>query len=234
MHLDSVVRFFSEFEHLVLALETKREKDVQRLFDDLQPLYAEVQIRRKLLADRFNVFEAIDMERRELTHSAFLAFLLRPSSRHDQGATILEAFLRHVEIPVGPRRDLDSARVATEYALGELGRLDVVIFLGDGRVVAIENKVDAGEQDAQIARYQRWLARQHRPRLGWHELIFLTPSGRRPMHEDPLVEIRVRCISYFDISRWLHSMSDLPPRLGAVMNMYGDLCRRIGEQQWTK
>jgi hypothetical protein len=228
MEVNAVAAFLSELERVSSDAQRRKSDGLERMFREFSPLFEQLTTRRRALAERFNVFSALRVERRELAHSAFLAYLLDPAAQHDQGARILKSFLAHLNIGVPAAIDLERAKVTAEQAADEHGRLDIVIALPGGMVVAIENKVDAGEQEEQIARYQQWLANQGPALRSSHRLIFLTPDGRRPSKENPATGIQIGCCSYEQLARWLSAIPDLPARLAAVVRMYADTCMQIG------
>ncbi len=130
---------------------------------------------------RFNVFDVMGQSRMELCHSKFLGWLLDPSASHGCG----HLFLRHLPsemskaaIPEVAIRDaFDAARVMTEHDTPE-GRLDVVVEF-DPQVqvaVVIEYKVEAGEGEDQLVRYDRFCEQRY---ATWTVCKwFITPEGR--------------------------------------------------------
>ena len=175
----------------------------------------------------FNVFEAAGIERRELSHSAFVAGLLNPRGSHGQGILFLSPFLRDL---VGLDVDdaaLAATHVATEYSIGDRGRLDILLRCGSKFVVAIENKVGAGERDDQIADYQDWLFENRT--AGPSRLVFLTPDGRKPATGNTTGVLR---LSYGDLAQWLDTATrEVPKRaagLGEAVRQYAALCWRLG------
>jgi hypothetical protein len=46
--------------------------------------------------DQFNIFEAVGVERQELRHSDFLAFLLNPSENHRLGDLFVRRLLQRI------------------------------------------------------------------------------------------------------------------------------------------
>ena len=203
---------------------------------------AEAERRAKDAGRRFNVFDAIAMVDDEIRHSRFLAFLLDPSAAHDQGAKFLQSFLQLIGSRI-PETDavaraciqepLKNARVRTEVALGDLGRMDLVIYLPERRVICIENKVWAAEQDHQIERYQHWLLVAPEARDG-RLIVFLTPGGYQPSTAMPANQPApfVRSLSYADLADWLEGFANsLPPPVDVVLKMYKMICRRLGGLQ---
>ena len=209
--------------------------DVEQFLDSITPLLVRSRKARRRLAPRFNVFDAIGGERGELMHSRFLACLLDPSGMHDQGPELLASFLRLALGETVSDTVLASSRVVTEYHLGPNGRLDIVILLPDGRIIGIENKIDASEGDNQIPRYQAWLAERSPTAPGRQLLVFLTPEGRDPVAVDPKTGVPCVSLSYSSIANWLRGCSESAPRLQVVLEMYSHLCERIGGTAgWTR
>jgi len=177
-------------------------------------------------AARFNIFDALNVECKELSHSKFLSFLLNPSQRHDQGDRYLRSFLALVDITV--RDDLDRAEVVTEHSISPYGQLDVLIRIPSVLTLCIENKVAAQDQDNQIKSYLNWLD-SLRTGPDIRALVYLTPQARRP--QDPLLGCDVRplkLLSYSQIADWVECQSQsFPVRLRTVTEMYVQTCRKI-------
>lgn len=138
----------------------------------------------------FNIFEAVNVVRRELPHSDLLRFLLSPNENHGLGPEPLRLTLQAIlegmakeQCPVDLLEvmvsDLDGAKVYRE-----LDHSDILIVIKELRlVVLIENKVDSDAGDGQLGRYKRGTLAQY-PRGDWkHLFVFLTPTGAPP--DDP-------------------------------------------------
>lgn len=131
---------------------------------------------------------AFGAERDEVAHSRALALLLNPA-RHRNAGIALGALVREVARRSGLDGQVASAlkkacrvpwaRVAVHT---ERMCIDIVVEIatsrGEAVVLGIENKIDADEQPAQLARYQAALARAYPGRTA--VLAFLTPTGRDP------------------------------------------------------
>lgn len=205
---------------------------LQAFFSRWAPLYRASKADRAETAKRFNIFEALLIENDELTHSAFLAYLLDPSASHDQGDKFLSSFLSCLNIP-GSLDDtqLKLAGVNKEFFIGEKGRLDIVIFIPTGPVIAIENKVWAQEGSDQVRRYQEWMEKEIKgePERG-SCVVFLTPEGREPTTRKECSSISVIHPSYRGLAGWLRrlrSVNNLPERIGVILDMYISLCESI-------
>ncbi len=122
---------------------------------------------KRLKGENFNLFSILGMETAEnKTHSAFLGELLNPKGSHGMGDVFLELFLDTVEhgghLQIGKH-----ISVTLEHHIGWVdyekkagGRIDIYIedrskYL-EKRItksISIENKINAGDQYLQIARY---------------------------------------------------------------------------------
>ncbi len=75
-------------------------KRAGELLNAARPIIDKIQERRKDTGERFNVFSALQLERREIYHSRFIAYLLNPSSHHDQDVTFLNVFCSSSATPL--------------------------------------------------------------------------------------------------------------------------------------
>ena len=144
----------------------------------------------RLKGENFNVFSILGFETKEnKTHSRFLASLLDPNGDHGLGDIFLQLFYKTIlsnetehsltenkqEIVKLLMKDI--VEVRTEEYLGKInneeetgGFVDVSLTGNNGKIF-IENKINAGDQHLQIARYIN----------GSNLVVFyLTLDGRRP------------------------------------------------------
>ena len=139
---------------------------------------------KKARGENFNVFSILKMERSEnKTHSAFLAELLDPKGSHLKENIFLQFFLKVLKekkMLKGSELDHSTAQVKLEYYLGprkdkakEGGRIDIYIWDRTGNSISIENKIDAGDQDAQIERYCNY-------KKAKNIVFYLTLKGEEP------------------------------------------------------
>lgn len=200
-------------------------------------------VRHQLLAEHFNVFSALGLDRRENYHSRFLAYLLNEHSDHAQGVFFLERFLHLLWAmnPNFPRSIIvheGASRVQPEQYANHHGRIDLVIYLANHSVVAIENKIDHWEGEYQLPRYRNWL-NSLRPGGRPKFLVFLTPDGREAESAKDRGDAQVDlCIGYGDLVKWLNiCILELPAtavRLTTVLVQYRQLCKTIaGELDMT-
>lgn len=189
---------------------------------------------RALTAERHNVFEALGLARKEIYHSRFIGYLLDPQGHHDQGERFLRPFLACLGLNSGVADDLSAARISVELDTAGHGRIDLVIALGDGTTIAIENKVQAGEQDRQLERYWHWLRSLGKPQDKLM-LVFLTPDGRESLSAaqgDCVVRMSYGALATI-FSEGLAQVPDTAVSLIATTRQYIALCKAMeqGEQE---
>lgn len=203
-------------------------KAAQDLLVKVEEILREEQEKEKNTACRFNVFNALGVERKESAHSRFLACLLDPKGIHAQKDLFLRAFLRDVPLEA-EGLDLERSEVRTEVS-SEEGRLDIWITLPDKQIIIIENKIDAGEGEEQLKRYRSCLQKKPPAKSGKpHHLVFLTPDGRSPASCNPT---EVKCVSYGNIADWLDRLKGkVPHRLEVVLGQYANLWRAMPMNQ---
>jgi hypothetical protein len=133
-----------------------------------------------------SLFRTMDYGRLETAHTRTLAWLLNSEAEHGFGTTLVAALLRCLsgkDCSAGLQIDRVQSEVLID-GVGDKGRLDV---LAEGTwekgkpgdwVLVIEAKIDAGEGEDQLQKYEKWLP----SRAASHEVfrVFLTPDGRQP------------------------------------------------------
>ena len=199
---------------------------------------------RSLTAARHNVFDALGLGRKENYHSRFMGYLLDPTERHDQGAVFLCSFLdwlrEHHGLPSSTAEGWTAgqvqgtlapkALVTAEKDTGGSGRIDLVLELSDGTTIAIENKVDAQEQEDQLRRYWHWL-RSLGKRSDQLMLVFLTPDGRADTTagaRDHIVRMSYGQLAEV-LERGMARCPETAHALIATTRQYIQLCQRIAQ-----
>ena len=158
--------------------------------DDLETL-------EELLAE-FNLFDVLGIATRELSHSAFLAWLLNPLGSHGLRDYFLRRFLSDAagealergmtEFGVRPvdvhRWTLNDVVVTTEQQIGIGGRRIDIFVEGkaDSFVCLVENKIGSGESQDQLRDYLSGVEGAYEDATPFP--IFLTPDGREPENEE--------------------------------------------------
>ncbi|MXW81773.1 MAG: hypothetical protein F4Z57_22860 [Gemmatimonadetes bacterium] len=163
--------------------QSKEELALQKLimdsdFERLEDLLAE-----------FNLFDVLGIQKRELQHSAFLAWLLNPRGSHGLRDYFLRHFLSQAAAtgldsgiesftPIDVDRwKLDDIDIATERH-----NIDILIVDRNNEFVClIENKVGFYEHDEQLSRYLDIVDSEYEGLPAFP--IFLTPDGIKPSLE---------------------------------------------------
>lgn len=193
--------------------------------------------RLEALLDRFNIFEAVGMERQEIRHSRFLAFLLDPNESHGMGDAFVKRLLQ--------RAVMDAPNISTpvtpiELSLWDLGEMSVRrewrridIFLLDEReklAVIIENKIGAGEHSDQLDRYHE-AVREEYPDYRLLAL-YLTPGGDEPSHPEYLpVDYQTVCEVLDELAESRASVME--PDAAVLITHYTEMLRRhiVGDSE---
>jgi hypothetical protein len=172
---------FDSFVHFMGTISSK-----------LPSLLEEVHQEEMQFAPRFNIFRALDIERKEdVLHTPMLAHLLNPSAQHSQGSIFLKHFFETIrrhqnDIPDSSSLEEGHWMIQPEFyigsggIIGSRGIVDLLIENSQKKyVIVIENKIDTDDHNDQIPRYFTWL-KMHRRNYKWRQLIYLTPNGRAP------------------------------------------------------
>lgn len=170
----------------------------------------------------FNMFEILGVSRNEVRlHSAFIADLLNPKSKHGLGDACLKCFLdeNNIDIEIAT----ETVNVSVEYYIGPVskdgnrgGRIDILIEDLHNHVIVIENKIDAEDQPSQLLRYHNFIQDNQKDGI----LIYLTKDG----HEASEIstkgyDIEYKCLSYrTNILRWLEKCLSFSGSFPLVQN----------------
>jgi len=163
----------------------------------------------KAVKGNFNVFTTLLKEHDEVRlHSRFVTHLLDPKANHDCGRLFLDLFLDTISEGVQPHEDENAVeqksiekfrslklqkciRVRKEY-----GNIDIYIEF-ENSIIAIENKINAGEQSDQISRYIEFLEATGKS----YTMLYLTLDGKKSDTHEKKEYFR---ISYREhILKWL-------------------------------
>jgi hypothetical protein len=146
--------------------------------------------------NKYNIFDILNINRQELRHSDFLAFLMNPSQSGDVGQQFLRNFIamlskENSELGLDFFKvfysDFDKVVVKREYK-----NIDILVDIeisGKKFLVVIENKIDSGEQmyddkeiKGQLVKYQTLVNteyKNHKPIF-----LFLSPNKRPPSENE--------------------------------------------------
>lgn len=125
------------------------------MLGDLKKLQVEFKLR-----NDFNMFDAVGMQRQEIRHSRFLAYLLDPRNPHGLGSEFLRAVLAQAMSTNRPA-NLSALRVETadldqSTVYCERDHFDVSVEIPSLKLLfVIENKIDALESQDQLNGYRQ-------------------------------------------------------------------------------
>lgn len=174
-----------------------------------------------------NIFEAAGLERQEIRHSNFLAFLLRPRESHGLGDSFLKALLKRTlaNVESSPIRPLNLALADFSDTLvsREWRNIDVLVESKSNKLVwAIENKIRASESELQLRNYEL----EVRESFSDYKTVLSFLS----IDQDPSEQTWTP-ISYFDVLDALdeatfQQSANLTSEARMVLSHYGALIRR--------
>jgi hypothetical protein len=178
------------------------------------------------VANRFNMFEAVNMGKQEVHHSRFIAFMLDPSQPHGLGSSFLRRFLlataaNCMNSPVS-RLSLSVADLSSALVYCERDHIDITVEIPELRLMfAIENKIDSLERTDQLKDYRELIARRY-PQYSFMG-CFLTPDGYPGADEEwaPL--------GYATVAAELKSLvneNTAPPSVAMLVQHYIDLIEK--------
>ena len=167
----------------------------------LQELILDANLERleDMLAE-FNLFDVLRIERAELQHSAFLAWLLDPRGSHRLGDYFLRRFITQAALEAQKLDFNNQFSIPSPFVVDGWGLNDIEVFTerqaGSGRrridillvgrddefACVIENKIGAGEGVDQLKEYLNSVEDEYQGFTIFP--IFLTPEGRKPQDEE--------------------------------------------------
>ena len=139
--------------------------------------------------DFFNIFSILKVERNEVyTHSAMLCELLNPNGSHGMKGSFLKLFIEEIPLQNIPDKNElinGTIKVYKEKDIGPIkkneekgGKIDLLIEFPDSNyAIIIENKIDARDQKAQLARYYNYAKKSYKKNF---TLFYLTKYGNEP------------------------------------------------------
>jgi hypothetical protein len=203
--------------------------------------------------ENFNVFSILGLERREVqAHSAFIAHLLNANGRHGFGDAFLIEFISVLKEKNSENQDkkenIKEFEFKTERSIikkehfiskkyipkkeevlskAQGGYIDILISENSSsdRVIMIENKIDAEEQEHQLRRYHNAFPNGL--------LVYLTLDGKISS-EESAETIPYRRMSYEnDIVKWLDQCQKIAvdnPVVRETIKQYKNLIKKLTNQ----
>jgi hypothetical protein len=208
---------------------------LQILSRNIHELEVRAEERLKAQHGRFNVFTTLLSAHDEVRlHTRFLHELLNPEGTHDCGDLFLKLFFETLQKHKALEHD-DSVSeeewghydqsclwIGKEVSTNQ-GQLDLLLEF-DSHLLVIENKIWAGEQDRQLARYIDYLESQNKQ----SRALYLTLDGRAATTHENKAYLR---ISYKEhimawLERCLHSTYNIVP-INQVLIQYRNVVKQL-------
>lgn len=141
-----------EKELLQQFLQDKRIKNLQQTIDEL----------RKQENEKFNIFKILKLDKYEIRHSNFLAWLLNPKESHNLGDTFFKQFFQVALKKNVEDIDTSDIRIVTEYPANVENtsrRIDILLYsvTNSDFVCVIENKYGSEEHTGQCQAYKTFI-----------------------------------------------------------------------------
>ena len=172
--------------------------------------------------EKFNSFEIMGVERKEIQICKMIADLINPNGSHDQGKKYLQKFIEIIapddELKEKMKEEFENQseekiKVFTEYGLNSGRRIDIIIKT-ENIFIPFEVKIDAKDEKSQCYDYYQFASKRNQNALeGCCKLYYLTLDGLEPSEESLKkegsncldVKKELKCISFKEhIIDWLN------------------------------
>ena len=128
---------------------------------------------------KFNLFDVLKITRTEIRHSNMLAWLLNPNENHGLDESVIKGFIQYAITSFSDNEDVFDTLLMDFRSFNvyrEWHHIDVLAVSDKEKyILCIENKIDTGEHDNQLSKYQATLNTTY-PEYK-KAYIFLSPEG---------------------------------------------------------
>ena len=186
---------------------------------------------------KFNLFDILKITRAEIRHSNLLAWLLTPYENHGLNDSILKGFVKFAITALEGKKDELFDTLLMDFGsfsiLREWHNIDVLAISDKEKyIVCIENKIDTGEHDNQLDRYQKILSDSYPDYRKTY--IYLSPTGAESSIPDTWISM-----SYTEVIRIIENSckkTKLLPEAEMLINNYIEAIRRdiVGDERLAK
>lgn len=189
----------AEWNRLVVDETSRRIVFWEQAIGFIEEEYNLLRKQGKWLSGRPDLLGVIGASRKELVHSALIAWLLDPAGSHGFGA----AFLDRVLARCFPGESFGQSHAAVPQCEVECdaGRADIVVWGGKEFTLLIENKVYSPERPSQCDDYFEAFGNSPGPHF-----VFLTPDGHPPATATGAAKDAFHCLAYRNIRTDLASV----------------------------
>ncbi|MBW0161352.1 MAG: PD-(D/E)XK nuclease family protein [Sediminibacterium sp. Gen4] len=207
--------------------------DAESLLQEVKLLLDKDKSNEKSVADPFNIFSILGIERNEnKTHSSLIRALLNPNGSHGQGSYFLDIFFEVVNYNYTSDKkffvnDGEKFIGSINEDNTEGGRIDIYLFNSEGYTISIENKIDAYDQEKQILRYYN-----HNQEKNTVYYLTLYGTEASACSAQGLISGKdYHIISYqYHIRRWLEESlkkKNLPYKICSIVQQYFELIKNL-------
>ena len=186
---------------------------------------------------KFNMFDILKITRAEIRHSNLLAWLLTPNENHGLSDSIIKGFIQFAITSFSDSNNDIFDTLLMDFRsfniLREWHHIDVLAISDKEKyILCIENKIDTGEHDNQLAHYQKVLEEAFPDYKKTY--IFLSPSGVESSMPDTWL-----AMSYNDVISIVENTckkTKLLPEAEMLINNYVETIRRdiVGDERLAK
>lgn len=173
---------------------------IQSLLDSVSEIIKKHETEANYTGENYNIFSVMSMETdEEFTHSRIIGNLLNPKGKHGCGDFFLKKFVEQLnnlfdqnklyDLKLNDFGTLVNERIVERYA-GEVdnknitgGSIDIVIE-DDKQILLIENKIYAGDQKYQLARYYNFAKTRGNKKI---VMLYLTLDGKNLSNNDGIL-----------------------------------------------
>lgn len=153
---------------------SKRWDSVKKIIEEAETICSKYQNKRKAEGLDYNIFSMLGVERKELnTHENMMYLILNMGQERGMQVSFTNLFLKAMGLP---NKFLSCEwNVEREHYIGA-GRIDLFLESKDKeeQCVAVEIKIDADDQEAQLKRYDDFCKKHYKD----YRLIYLTLDGK--------------------------------------------------------
>lgn len=186
---------------------------------------------------KFNMFDVLRITRAEIRHSNLLAWLLTPNENHGLNDSIIKGFIQFAITSFSDNNNDIFDTLLMDFRsfniLREWHHIDVLaVSEKEKYILCIENKIDTGEHDNQLARYQKVLEEAFPEYKKTY--IYLSPAGAESSVPDTWLSM-----SYTDVINIVENSckkTKLLPEAEMLINNYVETIRRdiVGDERLAK
>lgn len=188
-------------------------------------------------AGKFNMFDILKITRAEIRHSNLLAWLLTPYENHGLNDSIIKGFVKFAITSLESKGNELFDTLLMDFGsfniLREWHNIDLLAISDKEKyIVCIENKIDTGEHDNQLERYQKIISDSYPDYRKTY--IYLSPTGVESSIPDTWISM-----SYTEAIRIIENSckkTKLLPEAEMLINNYIEAVRRdiVGDERLAK